>query len=89
MHHDEAVAVYDGILHVVGDHHGSQVVIGNDLVGNLKHFGGCLRIERCGVLVSKQKPRFLDGGHEQCDRLALTAGQQPYFAGKPVLQTEI
>ena len=51
MHHDEAVTVHDGVLHVVCDHHGSQVVIGNDLVGNLKHFGGCLRIERCGVLV--------------------------------------
>ena len=51
MHHDEAVAVYDGILHVVGDHHGGQVMICNDPVGNLKHLGGCLRIERRGVLV--------------------------------------
>ena len=27
VHHDQAVAVLDGILHVVGDHHGGQAVL--------------------------------------------------------------
>ena len=31
VHHDEAVAILDGILHVMGDHHGGQVVFLHDL----------------------------------------------------------
>ena len=30
VHHDEAVAILDGILHVMGDHHGGQVVFLHD-----------------------------------------------------------
>ena len=31
VHHDEAVAILDGILHVMGDHHGGEVVFLHDL----------------------------------------------------------
>ena len=30
MHHDQTVAVLDGVFHVVGDHHGGQVVFLHD-----------------------------------------------------------
>ena len=42
VHHDEAVAVLDGVLHVVGDHHGGQVVLLNDLRREGQHLEGGL-----------------------------------------------
>ena len=31
IHHDKAVAVFDGVVHVMGYHKGCKVVFGNDL----------------------------------------------------------
>ena len=50
VHHDEAVAVFNGLFHVVGDHHGGQIVALDDAVGQFQHLCGRFGIERCRVL---------------------------------------
>ncbi len=41
-HHDQAVAVGNGITHIVGDHHGCKVITVYDHICDLKNFGSCL-----------------------------------------------
>ena len=38
MHHDQSVAVIDGILHVMGDHHGGQMIFINQSLRYFKDF---------------------------------------------------
>ena len=38
-HHDQTIAMSDSITHVVGDHHGCQVITVYDHVGDLEDFG--------------------------------------------------
>lgn len=59
VHHDEAVAVNDGVLHVVGDHHGGELVFAHDAVRQLEHLGRRRGVERRGVLVEQQQLRLL------------------------------
>lgn len=41
-----------------------------------------------GVLVQQQQLGPLQGGHQQRQRLALAAGEEPHLAGQTVLQTQ-
>ena len=78
----------DGIGHVMGDHEGGQIMLGDDLIREIENLGGSGRIESGGVLVKQQQLRLLKGGHQQRDGLALTAGEQTDSCGHPVFQTE-
>ena len=58
VHHDEAVAILDGILHVMGDHHGCQMIAVYDHVCDLENLGCRLRIKSSSVLIQKKKLRL-------------------------------
>ena len=60
----------------------------DDLLGELEHLGGRLGVERRGVLVQEQQLRVREGGHEQRERLALTAGKQANLAAHAGLQAQ-
>ena len=47
VHHDQTVAVYDGVLHIVGDHQGGQLILANDAVGGVQYLGRGFRIQGC------------------------------------------
>ena len=78
----------NGVLHIVGHHHGGQAVFGHDAVRELQHLGGGLGVEGGGVLVQQQELGLLQGGHQQRQRLPLTAGEQPYLGGQSILQPQ-
>ena len=61
IHHNEPVAVGDGVLHVVGDHEGGEVVLLYDLVGQSQHLVGGLGVQSGSVLVQQQQLRLLQG----------------------------
>ena len=86
VHHDQAVAVLDGVLHVVGDHQGGQVVFLDDFFGEGQHLGGRLGVQGRGVLVQQQELWLFQRCHQQRDRLALAAGEEPHLAGHAVFQ---
>ena len=88
IHHNQTVAVLDGILHVMRYHQCGEIVACDDLFGDLQHFICGFRIERCGMLVEQQQIRLAQGGHQQGQRLTLTAGQQTNLTGHAVLQSQ-
>ena len=53
MHHDQAVAVRDGIFHIMCYHHCSQLMLLNDLIGDGKHLRCSFRVKCCSMLVQK------------------------------------
>ena len=79
----------DGVLHVVGDHEGGEVVLLHDLVGQSQHLVSGLGVQSGSVLVQQQQLRLLQGGHQQRQRLTLTAGEQAHLGGKAVLKPQI
>ena len=78
----------DGVLHVVRDHQRREPILLHDLVGEREHLGGRLGVERRGVLVEQQQLRLLERGHQQRQRLTLTAGQGADLGGEPGLQPQ-
>ena len=88
-HHQQAVAVADGVLHIMGDHQGGKVVLCHDLVGEGEHLGGGLGVESRGVLVQQQELGPLQGGHQKGQRLTLAAGEEAHLGGEPVLKAQI
>ena len=89
VHHDQAVAVLDGILHVVGDHHGGQVVFLHDLGREGQHLERRLGVQSGGVLIQQQELGLVHSSHKQGQCLALTAGQQAHAGGQAVLQAQV
>ena len=89
VHHDQPVAVGNGVTHIVGDHHGGQVVLFHDPLGGFQHLCGGLGVQGSGVLVQQQQLRLLQGGHQQRQGLTLAAGEQAHLGGHPVLQSQI
>ena len=89
VHHNQPVAVRDGIPHVVRDHQCRQMRLPDDALRRVQHLLRCLRIERRRVLVQQQNLRPLQGRHQQRQRLPLSAGQQPDLRGHPVLQPQL
>ena len=80
--------MHDGVFHVVGDHHGGQLVFAHDAVRQLEHLGRRRGVERRGVLVEQQQLRLLQGGHQQRQRLTLTAGEQADLRRHAILKPE-
>ena len=89
MHHDEPVAMGNGVLHVVGDHHGGQILIPDDAVGGVQHLLCGLGVQCRRVLVQQQQLGLAQGGHEQGQCLTLAAGEQTDLGGQTVFQTQI
>ena len=89
VHHDEAVAVFDGILHVVGDHHGGQMVLLHDACREGEHLQSRFGVQCSGVLIEQQELRLVHGSHQQGQRLPLTAGKQPHAGSQAILKTQI
>ena len=73
MHHHQPVTVRYGLLHRVRDHHRGKTVARDDAVGDAHDLVGAARIERGGVLVKEQELRAQRRGHQQRERLALSA----------------
>ena len=61
VHHDEAVTQADGIVHVVRDHQRGEVVLGDDLFGEIEDLGCGFGIKCCGVLVKQQQLGLCEG----------------------------
>ena len=53
MHHDQAVAVRDGIFHIMCYHHCSKLMLLNDLIGDGKYLRCSFRVKCCSMLVQK------------------------------------
>ena len=79
----------DGVLHVVGDHEGGEVVLLHDLVGQSQHLVSGLGVQSGSVLIQQQQLGLLQGGHQQRQRLTLTAGEQAHLGGEAVLKPQI
>ena len=73
MEHHESGAVGYGVSHVVCDHHGSKIVVMNDLIGYLKDFCCRLWVQSSGMLVQEQKLWLFYACHDKCQSLTLTA----------------
>ena len=89
VHHDEPVAIGNGVTHIVGDHHGGQVILFHDALCRLQNLGGGLWIQGGGVLVQQQQLRLLEGRHQQGQCLALAAGKQADLGGHTIFQPQI
>ena len=81
MHHDEPVAHGEGLLHVVGHHEGGQGTALHHLGGQAGDERGPLGVQRRRVLVQQEDRRVIEGGHDEAERLTLTAGEQPNLGG--------
>ena len=69
-------------------HQCGEIVACDNLFGDLQHLICGFRIERCGMLVEQQQIRLAQGGHQQGQRLTLTAGQQTNLTGHAILQSQ-
>ena len=78
----------DGVAHVVRDHERGQASLGDDLVAEHEHACRGAGGERCRVLVEQQQPGLDQRGHEQRERLALSAGEQTRAGGHAVFKAE-
>ena len=58
-HHDQTIAMSNGILHVMGDHKCGQMITINDHFGDLQDLGRCLGVKGSCMLIQKQKFWFL------------------------------
>ena len=88
VHHDQTVAMADGIIHVMGDHQGCELALVHHLICNIQHLSRCFGVQRGGMLIQQQELRLLHRRHNQCDRLALTAGEQPDLIIQPAFQSQ-
>ena len=64
------------------------MILRHDLPGKLQHLIGGGRIQCSGMLVQQQQLGGDQRGHEQRQRLTLTAGQQPHRLFHPVFQPQ-
>ena len=78
----------DGIAHIVGDHQRGQVVLPDQAVRDIHDPLGRLGIQGSGVLVQQQQLGLLQGGHQQRQRLPLSAGEGAHLGGQAILQTQ-
>ena len=88
VQHDEAVAVLNGIAHVVRDHQRGELALAHDAVSELHDLGSGLRVEGCGVLIEQQQLGALERCHQQRERLALAAGERRDLGGQAGLKAE-
>ena len=86
---NQTIPMTDGIFHVVGNHHSRQTMFFNNLIGQCKHRRRSLRVEGSRVLIQKQQIRFLQGCHQQGDRLTLSSGQKTDFSSQAFFQSKV
>ena len=72
-HHDQAVAVSNGVLHVMCDHQCSKVIAVDNPVCDIQHLGSCVGVKGCSMLLKKEKLWLLKGCHEKRKCLSLTS----------------
>ena len=89
VHHDQAVAKADRVVHVVGHHERGELTLADDLLRELEDLRSRLGVQRGGVLVEQQHARVGERCHEQGERLALTAGQQADLCLHARLQAKV
>ena len=89
MHHDQPVAHLERLVHIVGDHQGSQSLLLHDLARQSGDQLGALRVQGGGVLIEQQHFGPGIGGHQQTQSLPLTTRKQSDFGFESVLQTEL
>ena len=88
MHHQQAVAVFDGIAQVMRDHDRCQLLFADDPARQFHDDFGRLGIKRRRVFIQNQE---LDGGHgahQQRHGLTLAAGEIADRNAHLILQTE-
>ena len=59
MHHDEAIAQADSIVHVVRDHKGREVILLDDFLGKGKDLSSGFGVKRRRMLVEREHLRLL------------------------------
>ena len=89
VHHDEAVAQTDGVVHVVRDHQRGEVVLGDDLFGEIEDLGCGFGVKCCGVLVKQQQLGLCEGGHQQGEGLTLSARKQTDLSFHARIETQV
>lgn len=89
VHHDDAVAEMDRLLHRMGDHQSGQFVALDDFMGEPNDLVSALGIKRCRMLVQQQEVGLEPGSHEQRERLALSAGEAADGVVDAVLQAHV
>ena len=88
VQHDGAAAVVECLTHGMGNHHGGQFVVGDDLFRQFHHEGCGFGVECGGVFVQQQDFAGLQAGHQQADGLALAAGEQADAVCEAVFEAE-
>ena len=88
MHHDNAVAVAQRVLHIVRDHHGSQALFSDDALGQRQHVLGGSGIKRRGMLIQQQQVRTGQRCHQQSQRLTLAARKQTNTGAQAVFKAQ-
>ena len=79
----------DSIFHIVCDHQRGKVITVDDSVCDIKYFRSCFRVKGCGVLIQKEKLRFLKSSHQKGECLSLTAREKSYFGSKTIFKSKI
>jgi len=88
VQHDGTAAVVERLTHGMGNHHGGQFVVGDDLFRQFHHEGRGFGVEGGGVFVQQQDFAGLQASHQQADGLALTTRQQTDAVAQAILQSQ-
>lgn len=88
-HHDETIAVTDGVAHVVRNHEGCEFLLADDVICRREDFVGRLGIEGRRRFVEEEDVRFLQSRHEERDGLALTAGEEADAGLEAIFQAKV
>ena len=89
IHHEGSAAQLQGVFHVVGDHEAGNALPLHDFPGEAEHLLRRGRVQCGGVLVQQEQLGGHHGGHEQCQGLPLTAGEEAHRLAHPVLQAHV
>ena len=81
--------MFNGIVHVMRNHQGSQSVLSDDPVGRFQNLRCRLRIKRRRMLVQKQNLRLLHGRHQKSQSLSLSSGKKSDLGAHAILQAQI
>ena len=60
VHHDQAIAVYDSIVHIVRDHQRGEMIFADQLIGDLQHLCRRFGVECRGMLVKQKYLRLFE-----------------------------
>ena len=79
----------NSVPHIVGDHQRGELVSLDDFLGGVQHLGRRLGVQGGGVLIQQEELGLLEGGHQQCEGLALASGEKAHLGGEAVLQAQV